>query len=367
MASSRFEPRGMVMFCAAAFAALAALPTAAAAEPLAIRSHTLRVEIDGRVATTVMEQVYVNYTDSEQQATFGFRLPPEAAVTDLALWVDGLRTPAELHPRLSAERIFREIVNRKRDPALLTDQGNGLWNLQVFPVPRRATQKVQVICTQLLRAKDGQVVYEAPRGLEGAALGSAQEVDFTAVVRAPGGVKDLKAGKHSLGVQRKDGAFTVGFRDDNVDLSQPISFSFTPGSSQGETLVYAPDKEDAWFTAVLPTPKFISDRTSQPRSFAIVLDASESMTDNRFPIAQDAADQCLDKLSEADQFAVVAVSSDVALWKDKLVPADKANIEAARKFIGEMKRGGGTDLAAALRAAASFSAGGERRLVVQRN
>ena len=65
---------------------------------VAIRSQAVRAEIDGRLATTTLEQVWVNYTEQQAEAIFTFRLPPDAAVHDLAMWVGGLRSPAEVHP-----------------------------------------------------------------------------------------------------------------------------------------------------------------------------------------------------------------------------------------------------------------------------
>lgn len=73
------------------------------------------------------------------------------------------------------------------------------------------------------------------------------------------------------------------------------------------------------------------------------------MTRGKFELARYAAMQLLGRLRPADRLAVVVVGADAKLWKDGLVPADKANTAAAKKYLTAVKPAGGTDLAAGLR------------------
>ena len=361
--SARFSYAFALWVCALTVAA-GPVPAQADAPTLAIRSQSIRAEIAGRLATTTIEHVYVNYTDRQQEAVFAFRAPSDAAVHELAMWVSGLRSPAELHPRVAAEQIYREIVNTRRDPALLVSMGDGLWNLQVFPVPPRGTQKIQIVCTHLLRVRDGRVAYEAPRFAGGTFL-RVQEMDFSAVIRAPGGVRDLKTHKKALGVQRRsDGAVAVGFRAEQFPLRDHVGFSFIAGSEPAGVVSFAPPGQDRIFATVLPPPEALAGGGARRRNIAIVLDASASMTRGKFELARYAAMQVLGRLRPADRLAVVVVGPDARLWKDGLVPANKANIAAAKKYLTAVKPAGGTDLAGGLRAAESFNTDSDEPLCI---
>src|SRR4051812_47719189 len=117
--------------------------------PLALLSHQVNVTVQDQAATTHVEQVFRNHTDRDLEATFLFPIPKGAAVQKLALWVNGKEVPGELVEAPKAARIYTDIVRRTQDPALLEYLGNDLVRLRVFPVQRKADQKVAVRFTAL--------------------------------------------------------------------------------------------------------------------------------------------------------------------------------------------------------------------------
>ncbi len=333
---------------------LAALPVVAD-DDMAIRSHAVRVEIDGLVAVTTVEQTYVNYGDLASEAILRFRLPPGAAGHELALWVDGLRCPAAMHPRVAARRIYREIVDSSRDPALLEYLGSDRWQLSVFPVPAEGTQKVQIRYSQLLPVVDGRIVYDGMVVSSGSTVLKVQDLDFSVKIRCPGGVKDFHAASNAMGVQRDGEAFVAGFRAEQASLVKPITFAFTPGEAPPAVAVYRPAKGAPIFAAMLPAVDVPAVAKSRLRNVVMILDASASMSKDEYRLAEIALGELLWGLKPNEKFAVVSVGSDVSLWKEKLVPASKANVRAAADWLSLIVPKGGTDLAAAFRAVESLN------------
>ena len=88
-----------------------------------IRSHREQVKITGRLAVTTVSQTYVNYTDDNQEVVVNFVLPPGSTVHELAMWVEGLRSPAVLHPRVAARQIYREIREAGRARRRIAEVG----------------------------------------------------------------------------------------------------------------------------------------------------------------------------------------------------------------------------------------------------
>ena len=86
---------------------------------LTIRYHRVEVTIEDQVATTHVDQVFLNEHDWEVEGTYIFPLPAGAAISDFVMWVDGKRIEGQILEADEARQIYEDIVRRRRDPALL--------------------------------------------------------------------------------------------------------------------------------------------------------------------------------------------------------------------------------------------------------
>jgi hypothetical protein len=102
----------------------------------------VRVSVHGDVALTEVEHDFYNDSDERLEGTFRFPLPPAADITGLAMEVDGRMVEGELIERQRAERIYDQIVDEMRDPALLTWDSGNLFKLRVFPIEPNAHKRV---------------------------------------------------------------------------------------------------------------------------------------------------------------------------------------------------------------------------------
>ncbi len=332
---------------------------------LAIRNQVVHVDIHGRVATTKVAITYVNYGQRPQEAVHRWTLPPDAVVHDCALWVGGLRSPAELLTRVRAERIYREIRDRDdaRDPALLEYLGDGQWNLQVFPVREGGTLKVEYTYSQLLPVETGTaehrggIRYTLPRPGTVSTVTEAQDFEFSAVLHDPEGIADVWASQ-AIGVQRSDAnrVVTVGFRRENFDLLTPVEVSCAPVNPPPQVLALpAAANRPATFVTLLPAPATLVQDIVRKRRFVLVIDASESMGGKVRELMEAAAMLIATRLKDTDSLQMIVTrDGEVRTWKPQPVPATPDNRRAAMHWIGDQRPGGGTDLAAALAAAQQF-------------
>jgi len=105
--------------------------------PLTIKYHRVSVSIENQVATTKVDQVFVNDADFAVEGTYIFPLPEDAAVSSFDMWVDGKKLEGKLLARDEARRIYEDIVRRQKDPALLEYMGRGAFQARIFPIPPR--------------------------------------------------------------------------------------------------------------------------------------------------------------------------------------------------------------------------------------
>lgn len=321
---------------------------------VALQSHSEQVEIVGRVATTTVSQTFVNYTRERQEVVVRFRLPPGAAVSDLAMWVEGLRSPAVLHPRLSAKQIYREIRDAKRDPALLEYLGAEMWRLSVFPVLPNETQKIEFTFTSVLGGRDGRCVY---RGMTvvGGSFTKAVNFECAANIRCRGGIKDVHAVSDALGVQRIKDRIKLGFRATARKLKTPAAFSFTPKVTLSNVVPFKGADGKQYYAAVLDPSWKTPETESVGREVVIVVDASASMKGKSFNIAAKTVKAILADLTDWDEFNVIVTGSDVGVFNEKLLPASAAGKLRAIKWLAGFMPKGATDLAGALRAVESLN------------
>jgi len=324
--------------------------------PLALESCVVGVDVVGRIATTTLEQTYRNTSGRNREVVMRFTLPPTAAVHGLAMWVAGVREEGVIHPRISAKRIYRQIRDANRDPAVLESLGGGRWQVSVFPVLPGSSQKIQISYSEFLPVVNGRVAYQGPGVVDTSTLSVAQAMAFSATVRCEGGIKDLIATLESMNVTRKDGgAMAADLRSKNADLTKAIVFTFAPSAPVSPVAAHREAGGGGYFVAVLEPFKALAAGPAPSRDVAIVLDVSSSMRGRRLDYAMRSALEELKTLRPGDRLAMVAAGPDVALWREKLAPVTSASLLSARDWMVLLHAAGGADVAGGLRAAESFN------------
>jgi len=110
-------------------------------QSLAIKYHHVDIQIKDQVATTRVDQVFVNDNPWAAEGTYIFPLPQGAAVSDFVMWVDGKAVHGEILEADEARTIYDDVVRRMKDPALLEYVGRKALKASVFPhTPRRGAQ-----------------------------------------------------------------------------------------------------------------------------------------------------------------------------------------------------------------------------------
>jgi hypothetical protein len=115
-----------------------------------ISSHEERVR-DGAVTRTIeIEDVLTNDSGSVLEARYAFRLPPGAALTRVALDVNGAFVDGEVVPDRRANEILDDVERayvesmRARDPAVVERRPDGSVSVKIFPVPDYGSRRIRL-------------------------------------------------------------------------------------------------------------------------------------------------------------------------------------------------------------------------------
>lgn len=78
------------------------------------------------------------------EAVLRFDLPKTAMVNDSWLWVDSTIIQAKILDRWTASSIFENIVNRRKDPSILTKDNEGSYTLRIYPLLKGQSRKIKI-------------------------------------------------------------------------------------------------------------------------------------------------------------------------------------------------------------------------------
>jgi len=118
---------------------------------LSIEALRVDVMIRGHLARTTYEITYRNEKDQGFDGDFAFPLPPDAEVSDVALYFGPNLRHAVAVERVIAKTAYEETVHRRVDPALAEwSSSSRAFHFRVFPIPARGTKVVHIAYDQEL-------------------------------------------------------------------------------------------------------------------------------------------------------------------------------------------------------------------------
>lgn len=323
--------------------------------PLAMVNHRVTVGIEDQVAITTVEQTFRNHTDRNLEATYLFPIPKGASVNKFTMWVDGKETSGELLDAKKAAQIYTDIVRRTQDPGLLEYLGNNLMRLRVFPILPKKDQKVKISFTSVTPMEQGVVEYIYPLKTDGKGTRTLEEFSVKLSIKSQHPVQSVYSPTHAIDLKRtSDREVTVEFEKNQAYLDKDFQLFYGLGNQEiGLTpMTYRPvTSEDGYFMLLISPQTEPMKTVRVPRDLVLVLDTSGSMSDLKMSQAKKALKQLMGQLTENDRFTLVSFASTVRHYEQKLVTANADHLEKAKKWVDDLRPGGGTAIMPALDAA----------------
>jgi len=317
------------------------------------------------VATSHVEQEFVNEHDWECEGTYVFPLPQGAAVSEFAMWVDGQRIEGEILDADQARAIYEDIVRRRRDPALLEYVGQGAVQARIFPIPPGGSRKIELEYSQVLPLENGMVRYVYPLNTERFSARPLEEVRIHVEIESRDAMRAIYSPTHQDRVYiERDGSYhaIVGYEETNVLPDRDFELVYTVGQEDVglNLLTYREPPDDGFFLLLVAPPVEVGEHEVIPRDVILVLDTSGSMDGEKLAQAKKALTFVLEHLNREDRFNVIAFSTGLRQYATGLRPASEATEAVA--WVERLEAVGGTDINRALLEA--FAQVGERPTVL---
>jgi Ca-activated chloride channel family protein len=331
--------------------------------PMAVKYHKVDVSIDNQVATTEIDQVFVNPNARQVEATYIFPIPHGASISKLSMWINGVEQEAELLDADKARATYEAIVRSMQDPALLEYAGARMFKLRVFPILPNEEKRVKLAYSETIRADGGLCIYRYPLNTEKFSSKPLEECRVSVKVKSNVALKSLMSPTHAVDVARKnDFEGTAVYEAGNVTPDKDFLLYFTQQDGDfGMNLVAQRGAgEDGYFMLLL-SPKTETTEIVR-RDVCFVLDTSMSMMEqDRWPQAKKALKAGLQTLNDGDRFNIVSFSTEARKWKEGLVESTDANIADANAYIDGLKARGGTNISEAMTMSLAMNPGDAAR------
>lgn len=310
--------------------------------PLTIRATDVQARIQGELAVTKVRTTFFNAGSTPVMGDFRMPVPPEASIAAFSVEQDGRTQHASMQMAKRAETVTS--VNSPR----LEWAGYGWVRGWVPNIAPGATVTIALDYTEWLSPSNGRLTYRYRLA------GSPEQVrigEFSAAID----LRDLKPRAVHVGAGATvEGAMVRLHKSDWTPVADLVVQAELPEPAPlaRAYLETGPSDGDGYLIVRTELPKPVAE---QGVALVLVLDTSMS-TDAGLLDAQRAfADAVLNGLSSRDRIAVMAASEVVRF----VGPEDFGPLTAERRkqletAIGQIRSGGGTDLAQALERAADM-------------
>lgn len=325
--------------------------------PLPVRELIVDVHVeDGQVRTTI-DQTFFNHLERDLEGIYQFPLPPKAAISRLAMYVDGHRMEAGVVARDRGRDIYEQIVHRRRDPALLEWMQGNLFQVRIFPLPGRTEKRVLLSYTAALDELYGRGELRVPIP---ALDFPVDKVSYR--VRVVGAAGRDFVSRNQAFELRNDGEdllaeFTAGNHEIGADIVATLSGG-APGLAPPSVEHHRLRHDDGRRHVALrlrPDLRAELDAISEPstaapaRDLVLLFDSSASRGPAELDAQRRFVAALLEHLDAADRVSVLRFDSQLQWATPSLESLAALDRDALAVALGEAKIGlGATDLGAAI-------------------
>lgn len=300
-------------------------------KPVVIASYAVEARVAGAFATVRAAISVSNPNGRPLEGALEFPLPDGASVCGYALDINGVMTDGVVVKKEKARIAFEEEVKKGVDPGLVEHVQGNAYRTRVYPIPANGSRQIRVdYVTPLAFAPNGDaaLVLAMPRV-------PLKERSVSITVPIGGGLPQPVLG--GLGDRRFSQAEAV-WRSVTVDNDVTPAADVTVALPAMPERVYAAERVngEVWFAVCDRPPALETARTSLPKTWRVMWDASGSRSEEDVKASR----AVIDLLPEEACYELVVFRNAV---EKPIICATRSELAAT---LDRTPCDGGTDFAA---------------------
>jgi Ca-activated chloride channel family protein len=325
--------------------------------------YNIDVSVQNQLATTTVEQTFVNRSNRTLEAKYLYPLPEGANFSSFSLTVNGKTIEGQMMEKDQARRQYMEIVRKLIDPGLLEFLDERTVQVSVAPIFPGETKTIRLSYTQLLKQEGGLTKYQYLFGSSTPGMGGgemtkhfekAEHAQLTLKLSTTDPLKTIYSPSHSPTIDRKGNSqaeIKLNLAEASAQKSFVLFYSQDRQTVSLNSLRYKKPSEDGYFLMTVQSPLAVTQAQRLPKNVALVIDTSGSMGGEKIQQARKALTYILDHLNPEDRFNVIQFNTDVSSFKSGMVPATKETVREAVQYAEGLVAEGSTNIEAAMQTA----------------
>lgn len=274
--------------------------------------------------------------DDQVEVQFYFELPLEAIVHDSWLWVEDEIVKADISDRWSASRIYESIVDRRKDPSILVKQGNGRYELRVYPMMGNGSRKVKISYLMPTTWTKNGVSAQLPLSLLRAS-------NFLPEIFTIYTIPDNEWQSPKIPELREKSFFRLDypfqdhyqFEIQQTELSKYLSISFDNPMKSGVYLNNFQDSDEGIYQLSLLPSEILNIESSNKIVILIDYDKSYGNLLTRSAMFEILKSFLLTTLSDKDSLNIILSDNEIIKASDSWISGTQESIEAAFSALPE--------------------------------
>jgi Ca-activated chloride channel homolog len=317
-----------------------------------ISDVTADVRILQQVATTTMEVGLTNAGPRLQEAEMLVPVPDGAVIRGFTFAGSAKEPTAKLLPKAEAQTLYKSIVAKLRDPALLEFAGYSLVRSSVFPVPAGGKQRIRLVYEHVLKGDGNRVDYVLPRSESFESSATPWSINVRISSTSP--ISAVYSPSHQVTVQHSGNQQAIVKTTGTSKLEPgPFRLSYlADANGLTASLLAYPDSRvgGGYFLLLAGVPANAQQRDSSAikREVTLVIDRSGSMQGDKIEQVRSAALQVVEGLEPGEAFNIIDYSDSIARFSERPVIKEKNTLRQARAYINKLRADGGTNIHDAL-------------------
>lgn len=321
--------------------------------PLTMGWHKVNVDINDRIARTVIEETFVNHTNETLEGVFYFPLPAGASVSSFAMWVGGRKVHGEIVEKGRAREIYETILREKRDPGLLEWTGGNIFRARVYPIV--GTKRIQISYTQVLPKSGDGFAYRYGLRSELTRLTPLEKLEIDVKIASSDEILDVTCESHACRIDKTARAARIEYSALDITPDRDLEIRVRTGAPPADQPKIGINShrrdDDGFFMVRVGAPRVESGDGPAPRNpidVIVVADTSASMYGPQRRAQEAFIEALLAGLDDRDRFQLLTadVTANAAFLKPRTAIGNAT--QEALEFLERRQPLGWSDLGKAL-------------------
>jgi len=317
-------------------------------EPMSVKYHRVKVDINNGVATTFVDEVFLNDYEAEVEGTYIFPLPEEATIKSFAIYADGKKIEGQIMDKEQASRTYQDMVKKMREPTLLEYVGRNMFRVKIFPIPAHGEKRVELVYEQVLKYENGIYTYDYPLDTERFSPKPIQDVSVITNIKSNIPLRSVYSSSHNIGLKLKENEATAAYEENNAKPDKNFILHYTVSQKDvGLNLMTHRGTGKKGYFMLLVSPGEVA-KVETAKDIIFVIDTSGSMAGEKIEQVKNALKFCLKNLKGSDRFNIIDFSTNIDSFDTTLITPTQQKVEAALSYVEKIKAAGGTNINDAL-------------------